>query len=183
MTWILADSHLAFVSVTIRRYSRRLRRLIVKYAIIISWQQWIKDCGPLREPTSDCFKRLIGLKITLVKQPLIAWKVNSRCFKLYRAYSISFTSSNVGKCFWSWILKDCIKIQGKTEKKFVALCSRPRQNVNLSTFTLWSCNDGEKCTKSFPASRGLSRRGKNERPLLAGKQKAWYPWKVVVLLI
>ena len=27
--------------------------------------------------------------------------VKSRCFKLYRAYSISFTSSNVDKCFWS----------------------------------------------------------------------------------
>ena len=26
-------------------------------------------------------------------------KVNSRCFQLYRAYSISFNSSNVGKCF------------------------------------------------------------------------------------
>ena len=27
--------------------------------------------------------------------------VKSRCFKLYRAYSISFTSSNVDKCLWS----------------------------------------------------------------------------------
>ena len=30
MTWILANSHLNFVSLTIRQYSRRLRRLIVK---------------------------------------------------------------------------------------------------------------------------------------------------------
>ena len=28
-------------------------------------------------------------------------KVNSRCFKLYRAYSISFNSSNVVKFLWS----------------------------------------------------------------------------------
>ena len=36
------------------------------------------------------------------------FQVNSRCFKLYRAYSISFNSSNVGDFFWSWILRDCI---------------------------------------------------------------------------
>ena len=39
----------------------------------------------------------------------VTWKVNSRCFKLYRAYSISFNSSNVGDFFWSWILKDYIE--------------------------------------------------------------------------
>ena len=35
---------------------------------------------------------------------------------------------------WS-ILKDCIKVQEKY-KKVVVLCSRPRQNVKLGTFTL-----------------------------------------------
>ena len=44
--------------------------------------------------------------------------MNSRCFKLYRASSISFTSSNVGKCVWSWILKDCIKVQEKERNVF-----------------------------------------------------------------
>ena len=39
----------------------------------------------------------------------VTWKVNSRCFKIYRAYSISFNSSNVGDFFWSWILKDYIE--------------------------------------------------------------------------
>ena len=61
-------------------------------------------------------------------------KVNWRCLQLYRAYSISFNSSNVGKFFWSWILKDCIKVKGKKEK-VVVLCSRPRRNVKLATFT------------------------------------------------
>ena len=38
--------------------------------------------------------------------------------------------------FWSWILKDCIKVQ-EEKKKVVVLCSWcPRQNVNLGTFTL-----------------------------------------------
>ena len=42
--------------------------------------------------------------------------MNLRCLKLYRAYSISFNYSNAGKVFWSWILKDCIKVQKrKTE--------------------------------------------------------------------
>ena len=73
-------------------------------------------------------------------------KVNSRRFKSYLAYSISFTSSHFGKCFWSWILKDCIKVQEKKKKVFV-LCSRPRQNVNLGTCTLWSCSDGKEMYK------------------------------------
>ena len=56
------------------------------------------------------------------------------CFlKLYRAYSNSFNSSNVGKSFWSWIQKDCIKVQEK-KKKVVVLCSRNiyfSQNIYL----------------------------------------------------
>ena len=44
-------------------------------------------------------------------------KVNLRCFKRYPAYSISFTSSNVGKCFWSWILKD-YQSSGKEKESF-----------------------------------------------------------------
>ena len=57
-----------------------------------------------------------------------------RCFKLYRAYSISFTQSNVGKRFWSLLPKDSIKVQEK-KKKLVVLCSRLWQNVKLGTFT------------------------------------------------
>ena len=47
------------------------------------------------------------------------------------AYSIWFLSSDVGKIFWSWILKDCIKVQEK--KKNVVPCFRPRQKVKLGT--------------------------------------------------
>ena len=65
----------------------------------------------------------------------VTYKVNLRCFKRYRAYSISFNSSNVGKFFWSWILKDRIKVYEK-KRKLVVSCSRPRQNVQLDTFTL-----------------------------------------------
>ena len=43
--------------------------------------------------------------------------------------------TNVGEFFWSWILKDCIKVHEK-KKKVVVMCSRPRQNVKLGTFTL-----------------------------------------------
>ena len=75
--------------------------------------------------------------------------MNSPCLKLYRAYSISFHSSNVGKFFWSWILKDCIKVQ-KLKKKVVVLCSRPWQNVKLGTL-ISRCSraiTAKKCTKS-----------------------------------
>ena len=43
----------------------------------------------------------------------VTQKVHLRCFKLYRAYSILFSSSNIGNFFWSLILKDCIKVQEK----------------------------------------------------------------------
>ena len=39
--------------------------------------------------------------------------MKSRFLTLYRASSIWSNPSNVGKCFWSWILKDCIKVQEK----------------------------------------------------------------------
>ena len=57
----------------------------------------------------------------------------SHCPKLYRAYSISFNSSDVGKCFWSWILKDCIKVQEK-KKKVAVLCSRSRTKREIRHF-------------------------------------------------
>ena len=44
--------------------------------------------------------------------------------------------------FGSWILKDYIKVQ---EKKVA--CCRPRQKVQLGTFTLKSCNDGKEAHK------------------------------------
>ena len=62
-------------------------------------------------------------------------KVNSLYFKLYRAYSNSSNSSNVGTFFWSWILKDCIKVQEK-KKKVVVSCSCPREKVNLGVLSL-----------------------------------------------
>ena len=57
------------------------------------------------------------------------WTMKSRCLKLYRAYSSSFNSSNVGKCFWSWILKDWIEVQKKTEgsRCLVSMSSTKRE--------------------------------------------------------
>ena len=61
-------------------------------------------------------------------------KVNSPCFKLYRAYSISFISSNVGNIFLSWILKDCIKIQEKKQKVVVLFSSPQFHAVDKKTW-------------------------------------------------
>ena len=60
--------------------------------------------------------------------------MQSRCFKLFRAYSISFNSSNVGEFFWRRILKVCLKVWEK-EKKVVVLCSCLTQNVKSAAFT------------------------------------------------
>ena len=82
-------------------------------------------------------------------------KVNSLCFKLYCAYSISFHSSNVGEWFWSWILKDSIKVQKKkkgscclvflssTKREFrhfhVVVVQRRRRNVQKSVMHVKGC--------------------------------------------
>ena len=58
----------------------------------------------------------------------VTQKLNSRYFKLYRAYSNLYNSSNFGKFLSSWIPKDRIKVQEK-KKKVVVLCSRPLKNV------------------------------------------------------
>ena len=78
---------------------------------------------PLEEPFwSPCLLVIIELKQQRRRRyENVTWKVNSRCLKLYRSY------------FWSWILKDCIKV---LEKKIVALYSHPRQNVKLGSSTL-----------------------------------------------
>ena len=72
------------------------------------------------------------MKATATKTSLK--KVRSRCLKLYRAYSISFISSNLGDFFGSLILKDSINNQEK-KKTVVGFCSRPRENVKLVSFT------------------------------------------------
>ena len=85
--------------------------------------------------------------------------MNWRCFKLYRAYSISFTSSNVGKCFWSCILKDCIKVQEK-KRKFLS-CVPVLEKTWIQALS--------RCSRAMTAKECT--------------KKAWCTCKVVVLLI
>ena len=62
-------------------------------------------------------------------------KVKSRrAASNFIAFIPSFSSSNVGNCFWSWILKDCIEVQEKKPKS-VVLGSRSPQNVKSGIFT------------------------------------------------
>ena len=85
--------------------------------------------------------------------------MNSHRFKPYRAYSISFTSSNVGKCFWSWILNDCIKVREKKRK--LLSCVPVLDKTWIQALSRCSrATTAKKCTK-----------------------KAWHTCKVVVLLI
>ena len=64
----------------------------------------------------------------------VTLKVKSGCFKLYRAYSISFNWSNVGNFFLDLNSKKLYQSSGK-ETKVVVVCSRPPQNVKLGIFT------------------------------------------------
>ena len=67
-----------------------------------------------------------------------------------RSHLIHQTSANVFELNSKGLYQSSRK-----EKEVVVLCSRPRQNVKLGTFTLYSCNDGKKmyrnarCTCKF----------------------------------
>ena len=70
-------------------------------------------------------------------------KKTSRCLELYRAYSISFNPSKMLAIFLDLNFKELYYIEVQEKKKnVVVLCSRPRQDVKLGTFTLQSCQDG-----------------------------------------
>ena len=81
--------------------------------------------------------------------------MNSSCFKLYQAYFISFSSSNVGKFFWSSFLKHCIVVHQKKEE-VVVLCSRPAQNVKLGIFASKQCSDRNEVYKKKRDARAKS---------------------------
>ena len=63
----------------------------------------------------------------------VAKKVNLRSLKLNRAYLELLNTSNAGHVSWSWILKDFIEVK-KEEGKFVVVCLRPPENVELGGF-------------------------------------------------
>ena len=73
-------------------------------------------------------------------------KMKSCCIKLYRAYSTSFNSSNVGNLFWSWNFWKTVAKCRKGERK--SLCLRSPQNVNSdSAFSRRSrAATAKKCT-------------------------------------
>ena len=72
----------------------------------------------IRELTSlQSFQPLIGV-LFIPKTSLKKWIRAASNFYALIPF-ISFTSSNVGKCFWSWILKDCIKKFRKRKRKLL----------------------------------------------------------------
>ena len=108
-------------------------------------------CGCRR----SCLRSLIGL--TQRRRRRLRKRHLKGKFALPQTYSIPFNFSNVGKLFWSWILKDCIKVQEK-KKKVVVFCSRPPLNVKLGS-----------CSRATTAKKSV--------------QKSWCTCKVVVLLV
>ena len=84
----------------------------------------------------------------------VTYKVNSRCFKLYRAYSISFSSSNLGIFFWSWILKYCSKVQEK-KRKVVAFVHVLHKTWNWAFSRRSRAVMAEKCFKKRDARADL----------------------------
>ena len=58
-----------------------------------------------------------------------AWKMKSRYFKIYRAYSIWFNSSSVGHFFWSWTLKDYRSSGKEKESRYLVCTSSTKREI------------------------------------------------------
>ena len=55
--------------------------------------------------------------------------MNLCCFKFYRAYSISFNSSNVGKYFWNFIIKRLYQSSGKEKGSCLVFMSSTKHEI------------------------------------------------------
>ena len=77
----------------------------------------------------------------------VTLKVSSRCFKLYRTYSISFSSSNVAKFFWSWITAKRLYQTSSGKEKESCCCFA---NLNLMLFCRSCCRRRRRCFFSCP---------------------------------
>ena len=82
---------------------------------------------------------------------------DSRCLKLYRTYSISFNSSNVGKCLRSWTLKALSKSRKRKRKSLSCVHVLHKTNIMIRR---WNHN--------VILFRGISR-------LLSAVWRRWFP--------
>ena len=105
------------------------------------------------------------------KTSLKKWNRTSSNF--IAPYSILFSSSNVGNFVWSWILKDCIKVQEKNKKLLswvpvldktwnlhfnVVVVKRRIRNVQKSVMHVQSCGFANRNLLLFCRSRWHRRR-------------------------
>ena len=72
--------------------------------------------------------------------------MSSCCFQIYRAYSTSFNSSNVGIFSGVEFSKAGIEVQEK-KRKTVVFCSRHPKNAKFDIFMSQSYSDGEEMYK------------------------------------
>ena len=80
----------------------------------------------------------------------------TRCFKLYRAYSISIISSNVGNFFLEFNCKRLSQCSGKEKESRCPVFTSLKKR-EIASFTSQSCSDGKlkKCTKKRAARAQL----------------------------
>ena len=64
----------------------------------------------------------------------VTYKVKSRCFKLYIAYSTSFNSSNVGNFYWSWILTE---FRERKSNSLPCVHDLHKTNANMFSLHFW----------------------------------------------
>ena len=85
----------------------------------------------------------------------VTWKVNSRCFKVYRTYSISFSSSNVGKLFWNWVLEGLNQSSGKEKESLCLVSTSAKKRENWEVWRYSRAVTAKKCTKKRDARAKL----------------------------
>ena len=128
--FLLPSKYCTSLGITVSHISTKLGSRIGDNAFS-SLSTWIPRTPPARAQPDITWRMAIGSLNNKDGEGYksVVWKVNSCCLKLYRAYSISFNSSNVGKLFWRWILKGCTRVQEK-KKKVVVFCSRHGKTWN-----------------------------------------------------
>ena len=104
--------------------------------MVLRCARFARESSAIKTISNDFHKKIFG---DFCRHIIKTWKAWANFFK-FLSMCIHVICCNRRQETVS-ISKDCIKVQEK-KRKVVGLCFRPRQNVKLGTFTLWSCNDG-----------------------------------------
>ena len=125
IAWLLQFSTIKSIVISIYHRYYNLRRLLLQFTTGIT----------IHDRTNITFRELKHQRRRRLRKRHL--KVDSRCLKLYSAYSISKNLANVRwPIFVELNSKGLYQSLGKVQESCFFVCSHPRQNVKLCIFTM-----------------------------------------------